>query len=469
MTRHGLKRLVAVSNRVGPVRGAATAGGLAVGLVEALRECGGLWFGWSGKICRSTPGAPHRQQVGGVQLVQVDLAREDYEQYYNGFANLCLWPLLHLRVDLVRYQPGYFDAYLRVNEQFAHALQPLLHADDTIWVHDYHLIPLATRLRELGVPQRIGFFLHTSFPPADLLATLPNHERLMRSLFDYDLVGFQTEPDLLRFRDYVERVACGQVRDGRVSAFGGSVEAAAFPIGIDAHAFAAMASSAVGEREYRRMREALQGRALIMGVDRLDYTKGLLRRLSAYELLLERQPETHGRIEYLQISPVSRAEIRAYREFHAELDHAVARINGRFAQVDWTPLRYLNRALPRRTLAGLYRAARVGMVTPMRDGMNLVAKEFVAAQDPADPGVLILSRFAGAAQQMTSALLVNPYDTGEMADALLAAHHMGVEERRNRHAPLMRELLEHDVKRWREDFLSHLLPSVNPLQVRSRR
>jgi trehalose 6-phosphate synthase len=451
-----LKRLVAVSNRVGPVRGAAHAGGLAVALVDALREYGGLWFGWSGKTCKNTPGPVRTEQIGGVQLAQVDLARDDYEGYYNGFANLCLWPLLHLRVDLVRYHPSFFAAYRRVNEQFAQALLPLLAKSDLLWIHDYHLIPMASMLRALGVRQRIGFFLHTSFPPADLLATLPNHEQLMRSLFDYDLIGFQTEPDLHRFHDYVRRFLGGRVRDNRVTAGGGSIDAGAFPIGIDARSFGELARSAAAVREYQKMRAALQGRELIIGVDRLDYTKGLLRRLSAYELMLERVPDSHRRIEYLQISPVSRGEIRAYREFHTEMDQAVARINGRFAQSDWTPLRYLNRPLPRRTLAGLYRASRVGLVTPMRDGMNLVAKEYVAAQDPEDPGVLVLSRFAGAAQQMKDALLVNPYDSSEMADALLTAHRMTIEERRNRHAPMLHQLLQEDVDHWRESFLERL-------------
>jgi trehalose 6-phosphate synthase len=450
----GARRLVAVSNRVGPVRGAASAGGLAVALVEALRERRGLWFGWSGKT--GADGQVQKREISGVSQALIDLSREDYEHFYNGFANLCLWPLLHFRLDLVRYQPRYFEAYQRVNAQFACTLQPLLEERDLVWVHDYQLIPLGAALRALGAAQRIGFFLHVPFPPADLMAALPRHEQLVRALFDYDLVGFQTEADLQRFGDYVERVAGGRMRAGRASAWGRSVAARAFPIGIDAEGFRAQAVSAGGEQEYRRAREALGGRTQIIGVDRLDYSKGLLRRFSAYEEYLERYPEAQGRMEFLQIAPVSRGEIRAYREFRFELEQAAAHLNGRFARVDWTPLRYLNRALPRRTLAGFYRASRIGLVTPMRDGMNLVAKEYVAAQDPADPGVLVLSRFAGAAQQLKAALSVNPYDAAEMAAALYAADTMSVEERRNRHAEMWRDLCRHDVRNWCDDFVRQL-------------
>jgi trehalose 6-phosphate synthase len=448
------RRLVAVSNRVGPVRGAASAGGLAVALVEALRERGGLWFGWSGKT--GSHDQVQRREIGGVSQALIDLNREDYELFYNGFANLCLWPLLHFRLDLVRYQPRYFEAYQRVNRQYASVLHPLLNERDLVWVHDYQLIPLGAELRALGARQRIGFFLHVPFPPADLMAALPQHESLVRALFDYDLIGFQTEADLRRFGDYVERVAGGRVRAGRVTAWGRSVTARAFPIGIDAESFRALAVSAGGEQEFQRARANLAGRSQIIGVDRLDYSKGLLRRFNAYEEYLERYPEQQGRVEYLQVAPVSRGEIRAYREFRFELERAAAHLNGRFARVDWTPLRYLNRALPRRTLAGLYRASRIGLVTPMRDGMNLVAKEYVSAQDPADPGVLVLSRFAGAAQQLKAALLVNPYDSAEMAQALQAADAMSLEERRNRHAEMWRDLCRHDVRHWTDDFVHEL-------------
>lgn len=455
-----MNRLVAVSNRVGPVRGAAVAGGLAVGLVEALRKSGGLWLGASTHL-----GEPklHKQKIEGLTLATLDLPRDEYEDYYNGYANRCLWPLFHFRIDLVRFERKYLDAYQAINRHFADALKSLLKPDDLVWVHDYHLFPLAGELRARGLRQRLGFFLHIPFPPPDLLVTLPGHEQLVRWLFDYDVVGFQTAEDLRRFTAYVEQIAGGTVWDGRVRAFGRSIIARAYPIGIDAAQFREMALCAEGERECERMRAALRGRDLMIGVDRLDYSKGLLRRMSAYELMLQRDEEAQRAVEFLQIAPLSRGELKAYADFRDELDHAAARINGRFAQTDWTPVRYLNRALPRRALAGLYRAARIGVVTPMRDGMNLVAKEYIAAQDADDPGVLVLSKFAGAAQQMKAALLVNPYDIEQMADALQRARRMPLVERRQRHAELMTGLARDDVQRWRDGFVSDLAP------VRARR
>lgn len=451
-----MSRLVAVSNRVGPVRGAAVAGGLAVGLVEALRETGGLWFGASTHL-----GKPklHKQKVEGLTLATLDLPREEYEDYYNGYANRCLWPLFHFRIDLVRFERKYLDAYQSVNRHFADALKPLLKPDDLVWVHDYHLFPLAAELRARGVGQRLGFFLHIPFPPPDLLMTLPGHEQLVRWLFEYDVVGFQTSEDLRRFCAYIEQVAGGSCWEGRVRAYGKAIIARAYPIGIDARQFRQMALSAEGKRECERMRAALRGRDLMIGVDRLDYSKGLLRRISAYELMLERDAEAHRHVEVLQIAPISRGELKAYADFRSELEQAAARINGRFAQTDWTPVRYLNRPLPRRTLAGLYRASRIGLVTPMRDGMNLVAKEYVAAQDPADPGVLVLSKFAGAAQQMKAALLVNPYDIEQMAAALQHARRIPLAERKQRHEELLAGLLQDDVQRWRDSFVRDLEPA----------
>jgi trehalose 6-phosphate synthase len=456
-------RLVAVSNRVGPVTGSGAAGGLAVALVDALRASRGIWFGWSGRVGRNAD--THRVQTrktGGLTVATVDLGAEDYEAFYNGFANRCLWPLFHFRVDLSRYEPAEHEAYTRVNAQYARGLMTLLAPSDRIWVHDYHLFPLAAELRALGARQRLGFFLHVPFPPRDILNTLPVHEPLVRALFEYDLVGFQTRQDLQRFFDYVESEARGQVQGSRVRAFGREIHAGAFPIGIDVEAFGRMVDSRRGQAETAQLREALRGRSQIIGVDRLDYSKGLLRRMSAYETLLEHHPHVHGQLEFLQIAPVSRGEVKAYRDFRRELEQAAARINGRFARLDWTPVRCLTRALPRSTLGSLYRASRIGLVTPVRDGMNLVAKEYVAAQDPEDPGVLVLSRFAGAAQQMQAALLVNPYDAAETAEALLRAQLLPLDERRARHAELLRGLREFDVRRWRDTFLEQLTAAAPP-------
>jgi trehalose 6-phosphate synthase len=449
-------RLVAVSNRVESPRGAPAAGGLAVALVEALREHRGLWLGWSGRT-RDKPSTEAKiEPAEGFDLATIDLDPIDYDSYYNGFANHCLWPVVHFRTDIAEFNVSEYEAYRRVNACFAEAMVPLLEPDDLIWIHDYHLFCLPAELRSRGVRQRIGFFLHTPFPPRDILATLPRHAELMRGLFDCELLGLQTAQDVERFTVYAERELGARVQGDTLHAFGRTLRVGAFPVGIDAERFRDLAHSTEGQREYERMRGALRGRQQIIGVDRLDYSKGLLRRLHGYELLLARHPATHGSVDMLQIAPISRGDVKAYRDFRREIEQRAARINGRFAQVDWTPVRYLNRALPRRTLAGFFRASRVGLVTPMRDGMNLVAKEYVAAQDADDPGVLVLSRFAGAAQQMEAALIVNPYDSEEVCEALQRALGMPRAERRERHAALLEGVTRQDITQWRRRYVAAL-------------
>jgi trehalose 6-phosphate synthase len=456
------RRLVVVSNRVGPLRGAAAAGGLAVGIVEALRESGGLWFGWSGRTVAAGRERVHRERADGMTLLTLDLSQQDFEGYYNGFSNACLWPLMHFRIDLTQYRQAELEAYRRVNRRIAAAVVKRLRPTDLVWVHDFHLFPLASELRRLGARQRIGFFLHTPFPPTEILSTLPHHESLVRALFDYDLLGFQTDLDLARFQDHIRRAAHGAARGTAITAFGREVRAGAFPIGIDVDQVHRFAFSGQGQQDFERMRRALAGRDQFIGVDRLDYSKGLLRRVAAFGSYLEHHPEAHGQVIYLQIAPVSRGQLKSYREFRQEVEAAKARINGRYSRFDWTPVHYLNRALPRRSLAGLYRASRVAIVTPVRDGMNLVAKEYVAAQDPADPGVLVLSRFAGAARQLVEALIVNPFDNEETARALHHAREMPRTERRRRHERLMRRLREYDVRRWRNEFVAALAEVPGP-------
>jgi trehalose 6-phosphate synthase len=303
----------------------------------------------------------------------------------------------------------------------------------------------------------MGFFLHIPFPSREVLLTLPHHEQLIQSLFAYDLIGFQTERDCERFLDYaINELPGAEVRGNVLSAYGRSVRVAAFPIGIDARDYADFVYSEDGQRQYMRARNTLRGRTQIIGVDRMDYTKGLPERFAAYERLLTDYPDAHGRVEYLQIAPPTREGVQAYTDIKHHLEQMASQINGRFAEVDWTPLRYINRTLSRRALAGLYRASKIGLVTPLRDGMNLIAKEYVAAQDPEDPGVLVLSRFAGAARQMEAALIVNPYDTVGMAEAMQTARYMPLVQRRERHAELMRGLLKEDIVHWREHFVAEL-------------
>lgn len=452
-----MSRLIVVSNRVATNTSKATAGGLAVALQAALKESGGMWVGWNGNFEDAAQPRPEISKAGGVSYATFDLSRDDYEDYYNGFANRTLWPLFHYRTDLTVYDRRFFEGYQRVNGFFAQAVASLLKPDDLVWAHDYHLISLGEELRRRSCKQAMGYFLHIPFPATEVMVTMPNHQALVRALFAYDIVGFQTESDLRNFADYVVFEAGGEITArGMIHAFGRTIRAEVFPIGLDTENFLELAKSAEAKRYRTRINKSVGDRDLIIGVDRLDYTKGLRERLEAVERLLEDYPDNRGRVVMLQIAPGSRTDVPEYIEMRQELEGVTGRINGRFAEFDWNPIRYLNRLYSRRALAGLYRASRIGLVTPFRDGMNLVAKEYIAAQDPRDPGVLILSRFAGAARQMQSALIVNPFDTDEVVEALQRGLHMPREERRERYKTLMANLRRDDVYAWRDSFVSAL-------------
>lgn len=454
-----MSRLIVVSNRVTPPSGDSTGsqGGLAVALAAALREYRGIWFGWSGQRVPEFTGQLHMQRSEDVTTATIDLEDQDVDEYYNGYANKTLWPLFHYRIDLTEYDRSFSEGYARVNSRFADTLIPLIEPDDMIWVHDYHLIPLASELRRRGLKNRIGFFLHIPWPPRRLLVTLPRHEELIATLFDYDLIGFQTQEWLEAFRDYVvQEIGGRQEPEGTFHAFGRTAKAQAFPIGIDAEAFRAAAQTATATEAYERMRKSIDGRQMIIGVDRLDYSKGLEERFLGYERFLADNPERCKEVFLLQIAPPTRSEVGTYQEIRAKLDGLSGRINGAYADVDWVPIRYVNRGYPRDQLAGIYRAARLGLVTPLRDGMNLVAKEYIAAQSPDDPGVLILSRFAGAALQMTDAILVNPYSQEEVAEAIKQGLEMPKPERIRRWETLIDGVCREDVVRWRSDFVAAL-------------
>ena len=452
-----MSRLVVVSNRVA-VPGEDRAGGLAVGLLAALKERGGLWFGWSGKVVRESSGTLHEQVEGDIRFVTMDLDRADHDDYYNGFANRTLWPLLHFRLDLVDYDRGKREGYRRVNALFAEKLAPLLRDSDTVWIHDYHLIPLASMLRERGIGCRIGFFLHVPMPSADLVQALPEHQRLISGLYACDLVGFQTQRDVERFQAYVRLFGGGKViGEGELEAPDGHrFRAGAFPIGIDTELIAQQAREAVSKPAVRDLRKSLQPRQLAIGVDRLDYSKGLPERFHGFERYLQRYPGQKGLLTYLQIAPVSRGEVSEYKLLRNQLEQIAGHINGNHAQPDWTPLRYVNKNFAHATLTGFYRMARIGLVTPLRDGMNLVAKEFVAAQDGSDPGVLVLSILAGAADEMKEALIVNPHDLDGVADAIATASTMPLAERVERWRALMAHLRENDIDAWRGRYLQAL-------------
>ncbi|HET6969628.1 MAG TPA: trehalose-6-phosphate synthase [Phenylobacterium sp.] len=454
-----MSRLIVVSNRVNPPSGSGeeSVGGLSMALAAALREYSGIWFGWSGRTTPEFTGELNIENVGGVTAATVDLEEIDLEEYYNGYANKTLWPLFHYRVDLAAFDRAFGEGYRRVNRRFAQTLAPLIEPDDIVWVHDYHLIPLAHELRALGVKNRIGFFLHIPWPAHQVFISLPKHRQLVETMFDYDLVGFQTAEYQQAFEEYVLNEAGGAVvREGRLAAFRRTLDVGAFPIGIDAADFARLLRSPRARRMRDLMTACTVFRHLVVGVDRLDYSKGLEERFLGFEHFLQQNPDLRREVLMLQIAPASREAVEAYQEIRGRLDALSGRINGEFADVDWAPFRYVNKTYRRDELAGIYGAARVGLVTPLRDGMNLVAKEFVASQNPDDPGVLILSRFAGAARQMKEALLVNPNSAEEMADALKRALHMEKGERVRRWQALFDSVQREDVTAWRDAFVGAL-------------
>jgi trehalose 6-phosphate synthase len=458
-------RLIVISNRVTmPTEpGAPAVGGLAMALAAALQQDRGIWFGWSGQTTTEFTGQLSMSRVSGVTVATVDLEEQDVQEYYNGFANETLWPICHYRLDLAMFERSFDQGYQRVNARFAETVRPLIDPDDLIWVHDYHLIPMARELRRLGVTNRIGFFLHIPWPARELVTALPRHRQLVEALFDYDVIGFQTTDWLRAFHNYLAHEVDGEVLgNGRVRAFGRTISAGAFPIGIDAKPFQEISASAAAEASRERMLASLGDRALIVGVDRLDYSKGLEERFHAYEQFLTDNPDWQERVQLLQIAPPSREAVDAYQNIRAGLDSLTGRINGNFATVDWTPVQYVNRAYARDELAGIYSAAKVGLVTPMRDGMNLVAKEYVAAQRPDDPGVLILSRFAGAALQMKDALIVNPYSREDVSEAIKRALAMPLNERKRRWQSLVDGVQSEDVEAWRDSFVAALQRAREP-------
>jgi trehalose 6-phosphate synthase len=431
-----MARLVIVSNRVPiPKARVTAAGGLAVALRDLLTP-GSMWFGWSGRLAAAPALQPALVEARGVTYATVDLSPEAHRSFYIGFANGALWPLLHFRLGLMHFRREDYAGYLAVNETFAAALSQVVQSDDTVWAHDYHLLPFGRMLRQHGFQGPLGFFLHVPFVPPSMLEAMPVARELVADMCAYDLVGFQTEEHARDFRDCAQRMLGATIDGEWVRLNGRRLRVFADPIGIDAQGFAHEAERAANDKLVQRVAGSLVGRQLAIGVDRMDYSKGLPQRFEAYGRLLERHPEHRRKIHFLQICPRSREEVDEYRKLRAELDRLTGRINGRFSELDWTPLRYSTRPAPRATLAGLYRIGRIGVVTPLRDGMNLVAKEFVAAQPDDDPGVLVLSQFAGAAHELTEALIVNPFDPDAIAEAMHFGLSMSLAERKERQAAL---------------------------------
>jgi trehalose 6-phosphate synthase len=454
-----LPRLVVVSNRVAvpDPNGKGVAGGLAVALREAFEAYEGLWFGWSGKVANQPTPRPKMFDRGRVQYALMDLTPIDRQEYYNGFANRALWPTMHYRIGLSEFSRADYAGYLRVNRTFANALSQLILPDDLIWVHDFHLIPLAAELRAFGVTNPIGYFHHIPWPAPEVLGTLPGSRELLRAITDYNLVGVQTERDADNLRrSLVQELGAVHRKPDVLDVGGQSTRVKGFPIGIDGGRFQKLAVRSSSNRTVRQTVAGLGSRKLIIGVDRLDYSKGIPERMAAFERFLVSNPDQLGRVTYLQIAPTSRSEVPEYATLSRDVNETLGRINGSLGDPGWVPINYVTSTYPRSVLAGLFRIASLGLVTPMRDGMNLVAKEYVAAQDPEDPGVLILSKFAGAAQQLTDALIVNPNDKFEVAEAIRDALNMVKEERVTRWQGMIEAVRKQDVSWWAGAFLKEL-------------
>jgi trehalose 6-phosphate synthase len=452
-------KLVVVSNRV--ARGNANepmTGGLAAALLPVVEKSGAIWVGSSGRVRDGAQKEPFAEieSLGAGALAMLDLPAAHYGGYYEGFANSALWPALHSRADLIRASQDDYLSYREVNAFMARALLRFVKPDAAFWIQDYHFLALGAELRDLGVTQPLGFFLHTPWPVRAVMEGVPHHRELIEAMLAYDLIGFQTEDDCENFLEYLSSGLGLESEDGVVTSRHGKSRIAVFPIGIDAEKFALQAAKAVSHPDVSRLRRSLNGEKLAIGVDRLDYSKGLVNRINAFDRMWTLQPALTRTVSLLQIATPSRGAIEAYGNLQNELAKLVSDVNGRHGEVDWTPIRYLNKGFSQTVLSGLYRTAQVGVVTPLHDGMNLVAKEYVAAQNPADPGVLVLSKFAGAANELDTALLVNPHDIDGMARTIATALCMPLNERRLRWEAMMAKLRNHTIQQWFADFVDAL-------------
>ncbi len=441
-------------------------GGLVSAVQAALEQYGGLWFGWSGTTTeRRLAVEPAVARSGGIDVGAMNLTADEVNLFYSVFANRTLWPLLHAFPNFVQLRHDAYRGYRRVNRRFAEGLYPLLRNGDAVWVQDYHLIPLGSELRRMGWQGKIGFFLHTPFPAAEVFSILPWARQLLEEFVSYDLVGFHTNRYAHNFLDTLQAEIGGAVDVGVFDGRSGTVGAGVYPIGTDPDQFQKWTREA-GETETTGLlqrllpRRPVERKKVVLGVDRLDYSKGIPQRLRAFEAMLDRYPAVRGKVTLIQISAPSRSRVPEYVQERERVDGLVGRINGRFAEADWVPVHYLYRSYNQEELAGFFREADVCLVTPLRDGMNLIAKEFVASQG-ADPGVLVLSRFCGAAETMKEALIVNPYDLEGTAEAMHSALAMTHRERRRRWMALYEDVQSNTAKAWADNFLADLTAGRN--------
>ena len=449
-------RLIVVSNRLpfafqrsarGRWHAEPGSGGLVTALLPVLRNRGGTWIGWPGAVGSAREFAAPLAEAGakaGYRLGAVTLSEDEVRDFYLGFSNEVVWPLFHDLPSLCNFDPAYWRTYDRVNRKYARAVASRAAPGDFVWVHDYHLMSVGAELRRLGVKSRLAFFLHIPFPSPDIFLKLPWRRPLIEALLRYDLIGFQTARDRRNFAACVEALGL-PLRPARIGNF---------PISIDYNAFMRAAASPEVAEKARELHRLLPRRKLVLGIDRLDYTKGITLRLRAFQHLLERHPEMRGRVSLIQVVVPSREDIPQYHRMKSEIEQLVGRINGAFARPGgWVPVWYEYRSLTRQELLAYYRAADIALITPLKDGMNLVAKEYCACSIEEDC-VLILSEFAGAAEQLAGgALLVNPYDVEGVAEMIRTAHAMPEDERVARMRTMRRSIRRHDVFWWVDSFL----------------
>lgn len=463
----GTASFVVVSNRLPPrlVAGRRqSVGGLVSGLRPALASREGVWLGWdAGRAdADAPPDGLARDDTACPPRAALHLPSAIADAYYSGFCNGVLWPFLHGMVEKVHYDDAAWSAYIEANERFADAVMRVASPTATVWVHDYHLMGLASALRERGFRGKLGFFLHVPFPAAEIVETLPRCEELLEGLASFDLVGFHTERYARNFVDATRELARGRAHvdaSGRATAVSlgpHRCDVGVFPIGIDPAVFAPV-DGPEPDDDVASLHRSLRDRKLVLGVDRLDYTKGICERLVGFERLLRAEPSWRGKVSLVQIAVPSREDVPQYQEQRARVESLVGRINGEHGETDWVPVRYLYRSYAPGELARLYRMASVCLVTPLRDGMNLVAKEFVAAQDERDPGVLVLSRFAGAAAELgRGAILTNPLHADGLARDIDRALRMEAGERRVRHAICLESVMSNTAESWCASFLRAL-------------
>ncbi|WP_376792470.1 trehalose-6-phosphate synthase [Thermoflexus sp.] len=454
MKRSG--RLVLVSNRGpyrlsltrGGVKAERTVGGLVTSLLPLMEKTGGIWIAWGDPAGRYALPVRHPR----FELRHLPLTSEEVRLFYLGFSNNALWPLCHYFLGRVRYDRAEWEMYEQVNQRFAQAVLEEAGDEDAIWVHDYHLARVPLFLRRQRPKARILFFWHIPFPAVDVFRTLPWRRPILEGLLACDLLGFHIPEYARNFIETVEELLGARADGETVHYAGRATRVLARPIGIDFAAVDRVARSRRTEQRVQKLRETLGPGALIVGVERLDYTKGIIERLRGVEHLLDHEPEWRGRFSLIQIVTPSRLDVEAYRQKKREIDEIVGRINGRFSDGLWIPIRYLHRAFPSSELVAYYRTADIALVTPLRDGLNLVAKEYVAARIHED-GVLILSEFAGVAYQLPEALITNPYSAEEMAAALKQALQMPKPEQRRRMKAMRDRLRAEDIWWWAAEFL----------------